>query len=89
MTRTKILFTIDDRMSPHWQITPVYENQADALIDFECFTGGYHKIFSQAKDRGDTSAHELWSNDKNEYWFWMNSMPWPKIHVKMSSLKEL
>ena len=89
MTRTKILFTIDDRMSPHWQITPVYENQADAIVDFERFTGGYHKIFSQAKDRGDEDVHELWSNDKNEYWFWMNSMPWPKIHVKMSRLKEV
>lgn len=89
MKRTKILFTIDDRLSPHWQITPVYENQADAIVDFERFTGGYHKIFSQAKDRGDEDVHELWSNDKNEYWFWMNCIPCPKVHVKMSTLKEL
>lgn len=89
MTRTKILFTIDDRMSPHWQITPVYENQTDAIVDFERFTRPYHKIFAKSKHRGDTSAHELWSANHDEYWFWINCMPWPKIHVKMSSLKEL
>lgn len=89
MTRTKILFTIDDRFSPHWQISPSYKNQADAIVDFERFTGGYHKIFSQAKDRGDEDVHELWSNDKDEYWFWISSTPFSKIHVKMSSLKEL
>ena len=85
MEQAKVLFTIDDKMDPHWQITPVYENEADALIDFERFVGPYHKIFAQAKDRGDTSAHELWSNNKDEYWFWINSTPWPKIHVKICS----
>lgn len=85
MNEMTVLFAIDDRLSPHWQITPVYENQADALLDFERFTGGYHKIFSQAKDRGDEDVHELWSNDKDEYWFWINSTPWPKIHVKIMS----
>lgn len=87
MTRTKILFTIDDRFSQHWQITPVYENQADAMLDFESFTGGYHKIFAQAKHHGDTSAHELWSANHDEYWFWISSTPFSKIHVKMSKLK--
>ena len=89
MTRTKILFTIDDRFSQHWQITPVYQNQADAMLDFESFTGGYHKIFAQAKHHGDTSAHELWSANHDEYWFWISSTPFSKIHVKMSSLKKL
>lgn len=89
MKKMTVLFTIDDRFSPHWQITPVYENEADAMLDFESFVGPYHKIFSQAKHHGDTSAHELWSNDKDEYWFWISSTPFSKIHVKMSSLKEL
>lgn len=84
MEQAKVLFTIDDRMDPHWQITPVYENEADALIDFQRFVGPYHKIFAQAKERGDSNAHELWSAKRDEYWFWMNSMPWTKIHVKMS-----
>lgn len=84
MKETTVLFTIDERMIPHWQITPVYENEADALIDFESFVGPYHKIFAQAKERDDTSAHELWSNDKDEYWFWISSTPFSKIHVKMS-----
>ena len=87
MKKMTVLFTIDDRFSPHWQITPVYENEADAMLDFESFVGPYHKIFSQAKHHGDTSAHELWSNDKDEYWFWISSTPFSKIHVKMSSLK--
>lgn len=87
MTRTKILFTIDDRMSPHWQITPTYSTETDGMLDFERFTAGYHKIFSQAKDRGDEDVHELWSENRDEYWFWMNSTPYPKIHVKMSKLK--
>lgn len=85
MKEMTVLFTIDDRMSPHWQITPVYENEADALLDFQRFTAPYHNIFAQAKDRGDTSAHELLSNDKDEYWFWISSTPFSKIHVKMSS----
>lgn len=89
MKKMTVLFTIDDRFSPHWQITPVYENEADAMLEFESFVGPYHKIFSQAKHHGDTSAHELWSNDKDEYWFWISSTPFSKIHVKMSSLKEL
>lgn len=59
------------------------------MLDFESFTGGYRKIFAQAKHHGDTSAHELWSANHDEYWFWMNCTPWPKIHVKMSTLKEL
>ncbi|UXE90188.1 hypothetical protein [Limosilactobacillus reuteri] len=87
MTRTKILFTIDDKYSPHWQITPTYSTEGDAMVDFERFTGGYHNIFSQAKNRGDEDVHELWSANHDEYWFWMNSTPWPKIHVKMSNLK--
>lgn len=85
MNETTVLFTIDDRMSPHWQISPSYKNEADAMLDFQRFTAPYHNIFAQAKDRGDTNVHELWSNDMDEYWFWINSTPWPKIHVKMSS----
>lgn len=85
MKEMTVLFTIDDKMDPHWQISPSYKNQADALLDFERFTGPYRKIFAQAKDRGDTSAHELWSNDKNEYWFWISSTPFSKIHVKICS----
>lgn len=85
MDKTTVLFTIDDRMSPHWQITPVYENQADAMLDFERFTGPYRKIFAQAKDCGDTSAHELWSANHDEYWFWISSTPFSKIHVKICS----
>lgn len=84
MNKMTVLFTIDDRMSPHWQISPSYKNEADAMLDFQRFTAPYHKIFAQAKDRGDTSAHELWSNDKDEYWFWISSTPFSKIHVKMS-----
>ena len=87
MTRTKILFTIDDKYSPHWQITPTYSTEADAMLDFDNFVRPYHKIFSQARHHGETSAHELWSNDKNEYWFWISSTPFSKIHVKMSNLK--
>lgn len=89
MKKTIVLFTIDDPLSPHWQISKSYKNQTDALIDFERFTCDCHKIFSQAKDRGEEDVHELWSNDKNEYWFWMNSMPWSKVHIEMSTLKEL
>lgn len=85
MKETTVLFTIDDRMSAHWQISPSYKNEADAMLDFQRFTGGYHKIFSQAKDRGDTSAHELWSANHDEYWFWMSSTPFSKIHVKIMS----
>lgn len=85
MKEMTVLFTIDERMSPHWQISPSYKNEADAMLDFQRFVGPYHNIFAQEKERGDTSAHELWSNDKDEYWFWINSTPWPKIHVKMSS----
>ena len=87
MKKTTILFTIDDKYSPHWQITPTYSTETDAMLDFERFTGGYHKIFSQAKDRGDTTAHELWSTKHDEYWFWISSTPFSKIHVKMSNLK--
>lgn len=85
MNETTVLFTIDDKYSTHWQITPVYENEADALIGFQRFCGGYHKIFALAKDRGDTSAHELWSADHDEYWFWISSTPFSKIHVKLCS----
>lgn len=85
MKEMTVLFTIDDRMSPHWQITPVYENEADALLDFQRFVGPYHNIFAQAKERGDTNAHELWSANHDEYWFWMSSTPFSKIHVKIMS----
>lgn len=85
MKEMTVLFTIDDRMSPHWQITPVYENEADALLDFQRFVGPYHNIFAQAKERGDTNAHELLSANHDEYWFWINSTPFSKIHVKICS----
>lgn len=85
MKKVTVLFTIDERMSPHWQISPSYKNEADAMLDFQRFTAPYHKIFAQAKDRGDTSAHELLSNDKDEYWFWISSTPFSKIHVKIMS----
>ena len=84
MKKTKILFTIDDKYSPHWQITPTYSTETDAMFDFARFTGGYHKIFYQAKHCGDTSAHEAWSANHDEYWFWLSSTPFSKIHVKMS-----
>lgn len=29
MKKTTILFTIDDKYSPHWQITPEYDTEAD------------------------------------------------------------
>lgn len=85
MKEMTVLFTIDERMSAHWQISPSYKNEADAMLGFQRFVGPYHKIFAQAKERGDTNAHELWSNDKDEYWFWISSTPFSKIHVKMSS----
>lgn len=84
MEETTVLFAIDDRMSAHWQITPVYENQADAMLDFQRFVGPYHTIFAQAKERGDTNAHELWSANHDEYWFWISSTPFSKIHVKIN-----
>lgn len=89
MKKMTVLFTIDDRFSPHWQISPSYGNKADAMLDFESFVAPYHKIFSQAKDRGDTTAHELWSTKHDEYWFWISSTPFSKIHVKMLIPKEL
>lgn len=86
MTRTKILFTIDDKYSQHWQITPTYSTEADAMVDFDRFVRAYHKIFAQSRGR-DKTTHELWSANRDECWFWMNSTPYPKIHVKMSKLK--
>lgn len=83
--KTKVLFTIDDKYSPHWQITPTYSTEADAMVDFDRFVGPYHHIFAQSRSR-DKTTHELWSKNKDEYWFWINSKPWPKIHVKMSKI---
>lgn len=33
MKKTTILFTIDDKYSPHWQITPTYSTEVDAMVD--------------------------------------------------------
>lgn len=84
MKKMTVLFTIDDRFSPHWQISPRYKSETDAILDFESFVAPYHKIFSQSKHHGDASAHELWSANHDEYWFWISSTPFSKIHVKMS-----
>ena len=84
MKKTTILFTIDDKYSPHWQITPTYSTEADAMLEFDSFVGPYHRIFAQSKHHGDASAHELWSANHDEYWFWISSTPFSKIHVKMS-----
>lgn len=83
--KTTILFTIDNKMDPHWQFCQTYDTESEALADFEDFIKGYHSIYTRGY-KHDPNVHELWSKNKDEYWFWINSKPWPKIHVKMSKI---
>lgn len=85
--KTKILFTIDDKMDPHWQFTQTYDTEAEALVEFEDFVKGYHSIYTRGH-KHDQAVHELWNKDHTEYWFWINSKPWPRVHAKMSTTKE-
>lgn len=45
------------------------------------------KKFLSKGHKHDQAVHELWNSDRTEYWFWIMSKPFPKIHVKMSKLK--
>ena len=85
--KTTILFTIDDRLSPHWQFKQDYDVESEALAEFEDFVKGYHLIYARGY-KHDQNVHELWNSDRTEYWFWIMSKPYPKIHAKISTVKE-
>lgn len=87
MKKTKILFTIDDKMDPHWQFVQYYDVESEALADFEDFVKGYHSIYARGY-KHDPNVHELWSKNRDEYWFWIMSKPFPKVHAKISTAKE-
>lgn len=85
--KTKILLTIDDKMDPHWQFTQTYDVESEALADFEDFVKGYHLIYARGY-KHDPNVHELWSKDRTEFWFWIMSKPFPRVHAKMSKIEE-
>ena len=87
MKKTKVLFTIDDCLSPHWQFVETYDKESEALTDFEDFIKGYHSIYARGY-KHDHSVHELWNKDHTEFWFWIMSKPFPKVHAKISTVKE-
>ena len=85
--KTKILFTIDDRLSQHWQFSQTYDTEAEALVEFEDFVKSYHLIYARGY-KHDPNVHELWNKDRTEFWFWIMSKPFPKVHAKISTAKE-
>lgn len=85
MKKTKVLFTIDDKMSPHWEFTRAYDTEAEALVEFEDFVKSYHLIYARGY-KHDHNVHELWSKNRDEYWFWIMSTPYPRVHAKMSKI---
>lgn len=85
--KTKILFTIDDKMSQHWQFCQTYDTESEATADFEDFVKGYHSIYTRGH-KHDQTVHELWNDDHTEYWFWIMTKPFPRVHAKISTVKE-
>lgn len=85
--KTKVLFTIDDRMIQHWEFKQDYDTEAEALVEFEDFVKSYHLIYARGY-KHDTNVHELWNSDRTEFWFWIMSKPFPRVHAKISTVKE-
>lgn len=85
--KTKVLFTIDNKMDHHWQFKQDYDTEAEAMADFEDFIKGYHSIYTRGH-KHDPNVHELWNKERTEYWFWIMTKPFPRVHAKISTVKE-